>query len=73
MKTDEIKIEPIAGEFNTEASLMWQLEKLTTNKLAKKWFKEYLQYHKGIDQSVKYSIGYFADELHRNNLYKWLK
>ena len=40
--------------------------------LAKKWWKEYLTYHNGIDQGVKYCIGYFANETHRANLYKWL-
>lgn len=69
----KIEIEPIAGEFSLEASLMWQLEKLTTKALAKKWWKEYLSYHNGVDQGVKYCIGYFANVEHRNNLYNWLK
>lgn len=41
--------------------------------LAEKWYKEYLTHHNGKDQGVKYCIGYFADEQHRNNLYKWFK
>lgn len=71
-ETDEyLNIEPVAGIFAPELDLMWQLEKLTTECLAKKWYKEYLNYH-GKDQGVKYCIGYFANENHRNNLYKWL-
>ena len=63
---------PIPGDFELESELMWQLELLTTEELAKKWWKEYLAYHKK-DQGVRYCIGYFANETHRNNLYKWLK
>mgnify|MGYP003386841142 CR=1 FL=1 len=73
MKENIIEIEPIAGNFELESDLMWQLEKLKTEDLAKKWWKEYLKYHNGIDQGVKYCIGYFADETHRNNLNKWMK
>lgn len=69
---DEIELDPIAGNFEPENDLMWQLEKLTTEELAKKWWKEYLTYHKK-DQGIHYLIGYFADEKHRKNLYKWLK
>lgn len=29
--------EPIAGNFEPESDLMWQLEKLVTEELAKKW------------------------------------
>jgi hypothetical protein len=67
-----IKKEPIAGNFEPDSLLMWQLQKLNTEELTKKWWKEYLEYHNGVDQGVKYSIGYFANESHRNNLYKWL-
>ena len=70
---EEIKVEPIAGNFEPNSSLMWQLEKLTTQDLAEKWWKEYLEYHNGIDQGVKYLIGYFANVEHSENLYKWLK
>lgn len=35
--------------------------------------KEYLVFHNGKDEGVKYCIGYFANETHRNNLYNWLK
>lgn len=69
---EEIEIQPIPGNFEPENDLMWQLELLTTEKLAKKWWKEYLNYHKK-DQGVKYLIGYFADKEKRDNLYKWLK
>ena len=68
-----IEIKPIAGDFNTESSLMGQLSLLKTKKLATKWYKEYLEYHNGVDQGINYMIGYFADEKHRNNLYKWIK
>ncbi len=67
------KVKPVPGLFEPEGDLMWQLELLKTEELAKKWWKEYLRYHNGIDQGVKYCIGYFADENHRNNLAKWLK
>ena len=69
---DEEEIPGIPGNFEPESLLMWQLELLTTEVLAKKWWKEYLEYHKGVDQGVKYCIGYFADEKHRNNLKNWL-
>ena len=52
---------------------MTQLAKLTTEKLAKKWWKEYLKYHNGEDQGVHYLIGYFSNKQHRDNLYNWLK
>lgn len=68
---EKIEIEPIAGNFELESNLMRQLEKLTTEDLAKKWYKEYLNYHKK-DQGVEYLIGYFANVAHRNNLYKWI-
>lgn len=64
--------EPIAGNFEPESDLMWQLEKLKIESLAKKWWKEYLKYHKK-DQGVSYLIGYFADKTHRENLRKWLQ
>ena len=67
----KIEVKPIPGNFEKESSLMWQLEFLKTKELAKKWYKEYLEYHKGIDQGINYMIGYFADEKHRNNLFKW--
>jgi len=67
------KKEPIAGNFEPESDLMWQLEKLVTEELAKKWWKEYLSYHNGKDQGVRYMIGYFANKQHCNNLYNWLK
>lgn len=60
-----------AGKFELNKQLMLQLSLLTTEELAKNWWKEYLDYHKE-DQGIKYMIGYFADEKHRNNLYKWL-
>lgn len=67
------KVEPIPGNFELNSKLMWQLELLKTEELAKKWYKEYLEYHKGVDQGVNYMIGYFADVEHRNNLAKWFK
>lgn len=70
---DDIEKEPVAGNFEPESDLMWQLEKLTTEVLAKKWWKEYMKYHNNEDQGVKYCIGYFANKVHRDNLYKWLQ
>jgi hypothetical protein len=67
----EIETTPIAGNFEPESDLMWQLELLKTEQLAKKWWKEYICYH-GEDQGIKYCIGYFANKEHRNNLYKWM-
>lgn len=58
-------------EFKPENDLMPQLVSLTSEKIAKKWYKQYLEYHKGIDQGIYYLIGYFPDN-HRNNLKKWL-
>lgn len=57
--------------FHPQRPLLSQLSKLTEDTAAQ-WYKEYLDYHKGVDQGVKYLIGYFADVEHRNNLYKWL-
>ena len=70
---ETVKIKPIAGNFEINSPLMWQLELLKTKKLAKKWYKEYLAYHNNVDQGINYMIGYFADVKHRNNLYKWIK
>lgn len=67
------KKEPTPGVFEPKSDLMWQLEKLKTEELATKWWKEYLAFHNGDNQGIKYLFGYFADEQHRNNLYKWLK
>lgn len=67
------EVEPVAGNFEPESDLMWQLEKLRTEPIAKKWWKEYLEYHKGKDQGVSYLIGYFADKNHRENLQAWLR
>lgn len=36
-----IEVQPIAGDFNTESSLMGQLSLLKTKKLFTKWYKEY--------------------------------
>lgn len=66
------KIKPIPGNFEPKSNLMWQLELLTEESLAKKWWKEYLNYHGGKDQGVIYCIGYFANKKHKDNLYKWL-
>jgi len=63
---------PVAGIFDPEASLMWQLELLDNEEIAEKWYKDYLNYHNGIDQGVSYCIGYFASSKRRNNLKKWI-
>ncbi len=47
-------------KFNPEGNLMSQLSKLTKN-TAKEWYKEYLKYHKGVDQGINYLIGYFPE------------
>jgi hypothetical protein len=59
------------GEFETDSSLMSQLSLLKTKKLAKKWYADYLHYHKGVDQGVGYMIGCFADVEHADNLREW--
>jgi len=47
--------------FKPNGNLMSQLDMLT-KKNAKEWYKEYLSYHKGIDQGIYYLVGYFTDE-----------
>lgn len=63
--------EPIAGEFDPNNDLMWQLEKLKTQELAKKWWEQYKSYHGRTDTGIFYAIGYFADREHQDNLRKW--
>lgn len=67
------KLNTTPGKFDPEGDLMLQLADLTTEALAKKWYKQYLKYHRGVDQGVQYMIGYFSDKQHRDNLYNWLK
>jgi hypothetical protein len=44
--------------FDPEADLMGAMCNLTP-KNAKQWYKEYLEFHKGVDQGVSYLVGYF--------------
>jgi len=57
--------------FDPERSLMAQLADIDNEEQAKDWYKQYLNYHQGKDQGVKYLIGYFIDTK-RNLLNKWL-
>jgi hypothetical protein len=60
------------GVFEEDSSLMSQLSLLTTKRLAKKWWKEYLAYHKGVDQGVSYVVGYFSADK-ASELREWFK
>lgn len=66
-ETKEIKFR----HFRPKEDLMPQLVRLNTEEKAKAWYREYIAFHNGRDQGVRYLIGYFSPD-RCSELTKWM-